>query len=123
MKAVYRALAVLITVMLAPLPVQAAEWKLVGESKDLKTGTPMVQLNRLTREESFEDCSAWAKAGGELGLTSEAEVAGQGTMLFVIHKPEGVTLGCQKVMGTLIQYALTMPKAMAAEKGLLPKGG
>jgi hypothetical protein len=91
-------------------------------SKDLRTGAPIVQLNRLTREESFEDCSTWAKAGGELGLTSEAEIAGQGSMLFVIHKPEGVTLGCQKVMGTLIQYALTMPKAMAAEKGLLPEG-
>jgi hypothetical protein len=123
MKAVYRALAVLIPVMLVPLPAQAAEWKLVGESKNLRTGTPMVQLNRLTREESFEDCTTWAKAGGELGLTSEAEIAGQGTMLFVSHKPEEVTLGCQKVMGTLIQYALTMPKAMAAEKGLLPEGG
>ena len=123
MKAVYRALAVLIPVMLVPWPAQAAEWKLVGESKNLRTGTPMVQLNRLTREESFEDCTTWAKAGGELGLTSEAEIAGQGTMLFVSHKPEEVTLGCQKVMGTLIQYALTMPKAMAADKGLLPEGG
>jgi hypothetical protein len=63
MKAVYRALAVLIPVMLVPLPAQAAEWKLVGESKNLRTGTPMVQLNRLTREESFEDCTTWAKAG------------------------------------------------------------
>ena len=123
MKAVYRALAVLISVMLVPLSAQAEEWKLVGESKDLKTGTPMVQLNRLTREESFEDCTAWAKAGGELGLTSEAEVAGQGSMLFVSYEPEEVTLGCQKVMGTLIQFALTMPKAMAEEKGLLPEGG
>jgi hypothetical protein len=123
MKAVYRALATLIPAVLIALPAQAAEWRLVGESKDLTTGTPMVQLNRLTREESFEDCSAWAKAGGELGLTSEAEIAAQGTILFVSHKPEKVTLGCQKVMGALIQYALTMPKAMAAEKGLLPEGG
>jgi hypothetical protein len=122
MRAVYRALAVLIPVLLVPLPAQAAEWNLVGETKDLTTGTPMVQLNRLTREATFEDCSTWAKSGGELGLTSEGEIAGQGTMLFVSHKPEGVTLGCQKVMGTLIQYALTMPKAMAAEKGLLPEG-
>ena len=123
MKAVYRALAVLIPAMLIPLSAQAAEWKLVGETKDLKTGTPMVQLNRLTREESFEDCSTWAKAGGELGLTSGAEIAGQGTMLFVSHKPEQVTIGCQKVMGTLVQYFLQLPKAMAADKGLLPEGG
>ena len=123
MKAFYRVLAALIPVMLVPLPAQAGEWNLVGETKDLKTGAPMVQLNRLTREETFEDCLTWAKAGGELGLTSEAEIAGQGTMVFVSHKPEGVTLGCQKVTGTLIQYALTMPKAMAAEKGLLREGG
>jgi hypothetical protein len=123
MKAVYRALVALIPVMLVSVSAQAAEWKLVSESKDLKTGTPMVQLNQLTREESFEDCSTWAKAGGGLGLTSEAEIAGQGTMLFVSHKSEGMTLGCQKVMGTLIQYFLQVPKAMAAEKGLLPEGG
>ena len=83
----------------------------------------MVQLNRLTREEGFEDCSTWAKAGGELGLTSEAEITGQGSMLYVNHKPEEVTLGCQQVTGTLIQFYLNMPKAMATEKGLLPTGG
>jgi hypothetical protein len=65
-------------------------------SKDLRTGAPIVQLNRLTREESFEDCSTWAKAGGELGLTSHAETAGQGNMVFVNHKPEEVTLDGQK---------------------------
>lgn len=123
MKAVYRALAVLIPVMLIPLSAQAAEWKLVGETKDLKTGSPMVQLNRLTREESFEDCWAWAKAGGELGLTSEPEIADQGATLFVIHKPEEATLDCQKVTGALIHYFLKMPKATAGEKGMLPEGG
>ena len=120
MKDVYRTLAVLIPVMVVSLPAQAADWKLVDETKNLKTGIPMVQLNRLTREESFEDCSTWAKAGGELGLTSEAEIAGQGTMLYVIHEVEEVTLGCQKVTGTLVQYYLKMPKAMAAERSLLP---
>ena len=69
----------------------------MGESKDLRTRTPIVQLNRLTREETFEDCTAWAKAGGELGLTSHAETADQGNTLFLNHKPEEVTLGCQKV--------------------------
>ena len=123
MKTVYRAPAALISVMLVSLPAQAAEWKLVGEPKDLKTGTPMVQLNRLTREESFEDCSTWAKTGGDLALTSEAEITGQGTMLYVNHKPEQVTLGCQKVTGTLIQYFLMMPKAMATERDLLPEAG
>jgi hypothetical protein len=123
MKAVYHALAVLLPILLVSLPAQAAEWKLVGESKNLQTGTPIVQLNRLTREESFEDCSSWAKAGGALELTSEAEISGQGSMLYVNHKPEEVTLGCQQVTGTLIQYYLSMPKAMAAEKGLLPTGG
>ena len=123
MKTAYRALAILITVILVSLPAQAAEWKLVGEPKDLETGTPMVQLNRLTREEDFEDCSTWAKAGGELGLTSEAEITGRGTMLYFNHMPEQVTLGCQEVTKTLIQYFLMMPKTMAEEKGLLPEDG
>ncbi len=123
MKNVYRTLAVLIPVMMVSLPAQAAEWKLVDETKSLKTGTPMVQLNRLTREESFEDCSTWAKAGGDLGLTSEAEISGRGTMLYVIHEPEEVTLGCQQVTRTLIQYYLQMPKAMATDKSLMPTGG
>lgn len=89
-------LGTIIAVGLSLSSAAAESWRLMGESKNLDTSEPTLQLSRVEAMD-FAECKSWAEAGAPPYGFEDIQVLNDKQGIFMVRDgASGLVLSCQK---------------------------